>query len=167
MWQGGAMTQRELAEARGVTPRNITGLVDGLEQAGLVQRTAHPSDRRATLVRLTRRGTELVERLEAEQVEFTELLFEGMPRERFEGLTSGLKDILDRIRERCEEHPCLRGDDVAQPVPWVTHTVDDDGIRLRPCSSWRSSGRGSGSRRFGRASGTTARTSGGSSTGRP
>jgi DNA-binding MarR family transcriptional regulator len=40
----------------GVTPRNVTGLVDGLEAARLVERVADPGDRRATIVRVTEKG---------------------------------------------------------------------------------------------------------------
>ena len=49
----GAQKMSDLAEVLGVTPRNITALVDGLEEEGMVRRVAHPSDRRATLIELT------------------------------------------------------------------------------------------------------------------
>ncbi|MHB8509010.1 MAG: MarR family winged helix-turn-helix transcriptional regulator [Candidatus Dormibacteria bacterium] len=39
-----------------VTPRNITGLVDGLEAHGLVERVPDPTDRRAVIARLTEAG---------------------------------------------------------------------------------------------------------------
>lgn len=57
---GGPRTQRELSQALKCTPRNVTGLVDALEAAGFVARNAHPTDRRATVVSLTERGTTLV-----------------------------------------------------------------------------------------------------------
>lgn len=94
----GPATQRVLAEALGVSARNVTGLVDGLEAAGLVSREPHPSDRRATLVTLTPDGTGIVEKLEAEQREFAAILFDGMPRARFDGLVDGLDDVLGRLR---------------------------------------------------------------------
>jgi DNA-binding MarR family transcriptional regulator len=47
-----------LSDALGVTPRNVTTLVDALEGEGLVRRLAVPTDRRATLVELTPRGLE-------------------------------------------------------------------------------------------------------------
>jgi DNA-binding MarR family transcriptional regulator len=52
----GSRKMSELGAQLGVTPRNITKLVDGLEAEGLVARKAHPSDRRATLVSLTDKG---------------------------------------------------------------------------------------------------------------
>ena len=36
-----------IARSLGVTPRNVTGLVDGLEALGLVERVADPADREA------------------------------------------------------------------------------------------------------------------------
>lgn len=49
-----------LSETLGVTPRNITVLVDGLESEGLARRTPHPEDRRATIVELTDAGSEMI-----------------------------------------------------------------------------------------------------------
>src|ERR687890_1304313 len=46
-------TQTELARAVGVTPRTMTGLIDGLVQSGFVVRQPHPSDRRASVLALT------------------------------------------------------------------------------------------------------------------
>src|ERR1700730_6195758 len=46
----------DIAGYLGVTPRNVTGLVDGLEAARLVERVADPGDRRATIVRVTEKG---------------------------------------------------------------------------------------------------------------
>lgn len=51
----------ELASRLNVSARNVTGLIDNLERAGLVTRTPDPADRRSVLARLTERGTELLE----------------------------------------------------------------------------------------------------------
>jgi DNA-binding MarR family transcriptional regulator len=45
-----------------VHPTSVTNLIDGLERAGLVRRTPHPSDRRTTLARITPRGRETAAR---------------------------------------------------------------------------------------------------------
>jgi DNA-binding MarR family transcriptional regulator len=101
VWQlihDGASTQRALADALRVSPRNITGLVDGLVADGLVRRAPHPTDRRATLVTLTPRGRTVATDLQAEHREFAELLFAGMPARRFEAFADGLDDVLGRIQ---------------------------------------------------------------------
>jgi DNA-binding MarR family transcriptional regulator len=45
-----------IADWLGTTPRNVTGLIDGLESLGLVERVADPLDRRATIARMTPAG---------------------------------------------------------------------------------------------------------------
>ena len=52
----GSCKMSEVGRELGVTPRNVTKLVDGLEGEGLVVRKPHPRDRRATLLHLTPRG---------------------------------------------------------------------------------------------------------------
>lgn len=46
----------DLAQMLGVTARNVTTIVDGLEHEGLLARRPHPKDRRATLLELTEKG---------------------------------------------------------------------------------------------------------------
>ena len=50
------LKMNELSRHLMVTGGNVTGIVDPLEQAGLVERTAEPADRRAYRVRLTPAG---------------------------------------------------------------------------------------------------------------
>jgi DNA-binding MarR family transcriptional regulator len=96
--QRGPSTQRELADALRVSPRNITGLVDALAATGFVSRQPHPRDRRATLVHFTEHGAEVARRLESDQQEFARVLFEGMSASHFTGLVHGLDAVLDRLR---------------------------------------------------------------------
>ena len=58
---GRPLVQRELADLLDCTPRHVTALVDVLERDGFLAREPHPSDRRATLVRLTDTGRETAE----------------------------------------------------------------------------------------------------------
>jgi DNA-binding MarR family transcriptional regulator len=48
----GQATPSELAEALGVTPGTITGLLAGLERSGLIRREEHPTDRRKAAITL-------------------------------------------------------------------------------------------------------------------
>ncbi|MYW95465.1 MarR family transcriptional regulator [Amycolatopsis rubida] len=59
----GPMTMRELAERMSCEPSNATFVVDKLEKQGLIERRAHPTDRRARHLVLTEDGTALRERL--------------------------------------------------------------------------------------------------------
>jgi len=69
----GAQKMSDLADALGVTPRNITALVDGLEEEGMVRRVAHPTDRRATLIELTDTAPDPVELMAAHRAAIGEL----------------------------------------------------------------------------------------------
>ncbi|MGY1826641.1 MarR family winged helix-turn-helix transcriptional regulator [Blastococcus sp. SYSU DS0541] len=46
----------DLAEALHIAPRSATEVADGLQERGLVERTADPGDRRAVLLRATDEG---------------------------------------------------------------------------------------------------------------
>ncbi|HEX2072344.1 MAG TPA: MarR family transcriptional regulator [Geodermatophilus sp.] len=83
-----------------MSARNITALVDGLEAAGLVSREPHPADRRATLVRFTADGARTAEALEAGHRELADVLFAGMPDERFDCFLAGMAEVLARLQER-------------------------------------------------------------------
>lgn len=74
----GPVTQRELATALSVTPRNVTGLVDALETDGFVARRPHPKDRRATLVVFTETGEALAANMSAGEREWAASLFADM-----------------------------------------------------------------------------------------
>jgi DNA-binding MarR family transcriptional regulator len=95
----GPSTQRVLADALGVSPRNITGLVDGLVATGFVTREPHPADRRATLVSPTAHGTRTASRMEEERAHLAELLFSTMSERQFDGFADGLELVLTRLRE--------------------------------------------------------------------
>jgi DNA-binding MarR family transcriptional regulator len=59
------MSMGELAGALEIDPPNATVLVDDLESLGLVRRRPHPTDRRAKLVEVTRKGKDMARRAEA------------------------------------------------------------------------------------------------------
>ena len=77
--QHGPMLQRALSEALQCTPRHVTALVDVLEEQGWVTRRPHPTDRRATLVALTERGTATAAQLAREREEGARALFGDIP----------------------------------------------------------------------------------------
>lgn len=52
----GGLTMTQLAEALEVTGRRVTALVDALAEEGMVERYAHPTDGRSTIVEITDDG---------------------------------------------------------------------------------------------------------------
>jgi DNA-binding MarR family transcriptional regulator len=74
----GRVRMGDLAEALGVTARNVTTIVDGLEREGLLARRADPTDRRAILLELTEKGRAHVEQLHALQRDLAEHMFAAL-----------------------------------------------------------------------------------------
>jgi len=68
----------ELAQHLHIAPRSATEVVDALEAKGLVQRSPDPTDRRATLVSLTPRGTGLMDEVRRARGLESERLFERL-----------------------------------------------------------------------------------------
>jgi DNA-binding MarR family transcriptional regulator len=96
---------KTLADALGLSARNLTAVADSLESDGLLRRVAHPSDRRATLLELTDEGLlaadkSLVPRL----VEISRLFDELSPTER-----SALRATLTTLVGAMESKPCDEG----------------------------------------------------------
>lgn len=91
------ITQRELADALKVTPRNVTTLVDALEKTGFVKRTDHPSDRRATIVALTPKGRRAVARMKSEKLAFAQALFGGLGASELQHFVSTLDHVIGRL----------------------------------------------------------------------
>ena len=99
----GPAMMRTLADELGLSPRNMTALVDSLEDEGLVRRKPHPTDRRATVVELTETGsaaaceTVLVPQMGAMSCLFTDLSAEEQ--DRFSAALAALRDGMKRRSE--------------------------------------------------------------------
>jgi DNA-binding MarR family transcriptional regulator len=89
-----------LGDELGLTPRNMTALVDAMEQEGLVARRSHPTDRRAVLVELTPAGLRTADELLEPRIgELTALFDELEPAER-ERFLAAVRTLLDGLRNR-------------------------------------------------------------------
>jgi len=72
---GGPLRMAALAEALRVVPRSATGVVEGLEELGLVRRETDPADRRSVLVSLTDVGRGTLDELAEARRQTAEELF--------------------------------------------------------------------------------------------
>lgn len=63
LMENGPMLMRKMSDQMLVTPANVTGLTDRLEEKGLVRRTSGEGDRRATIMEITPAGKALYERV--------------------------------------------------------------------------------------------------------
>ncbi len=92
-------TISDLAERASVTKQTMWSLVRELEDCGYTKAVAHPRDRRARLVKLTRKGTRLAaDILEASQ-EVEERVAASMGARRLQAVRRGLKSILEELGE--------------------------------------------------------------------
>ncbi|HWV48914.1 MAG TPA: MarR family transcriptional regulator [Microbacterium sp.] len=101
--RSGPSTQQSLAVACGVSPRNITGLVDGLEASGHVRRTPHPTDRRAVLVELTATATAMMNRMQREHVELNDTLMSAIAPADRASVERGLSALIAKLTDLVDE----------------------------------------------------------------
>ncbi len=97
------VSQQALAQRLYVTKGNISGLLDRLESAGLVERRTTAADRRQYEIYLTISGREAAQRAIAIQHAYVRKIFGRLPEtdlERFERMLIALRDAL-----RAEEAP--------------------------------------------------------------
>ncbi len=76
----------ELADHLDVSPRNVTGLIDHLEEDGLVQRIDDPDDRRLTYAQLTPAGGKRIAGMRAQGLEWQLKIAAGLSTEELEAL---------------------------------------------------------------------------------
>jgi DNA-binding MarR family transcriptional regulator len=94
----GSQIMSSISEELGVTRRNVTALVDALEEEGLVRRKPHPTDRRATVIEMTGRGERTMDRLYDEHRAAVAELFEGLDETDRKELTRMLGAMREALR---------------------------------------------------------------------
>jgi DNA-binding MarR family transcriptional regulator len=102
---GGPAIMRELGVQLGVSPRNMTAMVDALEDAHLVVRRPHPTDRRATLVELSPDGIKEAEQALAPRLDAVAELFEVFSAEEQREFFATLGRLVAAMEARQEASP--------------------------------------------------------------
>ena len=93
------VSQQELARRLYVTKGNISGLLDRLESAGLVERRPAAADKRQYAIYLTEAGRATAERAIAVQMEWIALTLGRMADADLEALETRLVMLRDIVRE--------------------------------------------------------------------
>jgi DNA-binding MarR family transcriptional regulator len=91
----GSTNFRKLAKALGVTPSNVTGIVDRLEEQGLVSRTQNPEDRREMTLQATDRGKALVSNLKEVGVKHMTQILSLLSLRELSALAQGLSAFIE------------------------------------------------------------------------
>lgn len=93
----GPMKQASLADALSVTPRAVTSLVDALAAGDLVTREPHPTDRRVTLVTLTKRGEAVADSFALGHRRLARRLFADVPSDQLQTFDAILDHVIARL----------------------------------------------------------------------
>lgn len=95
----GGLSQAQLSDKMLVNRANITSLVDRMEKAELVTRTAHSDDRRFNIIKLTTKGVKLFARVEPHYLEQIQKVMSGAT----ESEQKRLMTILEKVRAKLKE----------------------------------------------------------------
>lgn len=96
---GGPLPMGALAESMDVSQASVTGIVDRMEQRGLVERVRDDDDRRVVRVALTDEGRRLIGLMAAQRRDHIAGLLDDLTDEEIAGFLTGLR-ALNRARER-------------------------------------------------------------------
>ena len=96
---GGQMPQRELLENLKVKPSTVNGILDRMEEKGLVERSVSGTDARQRVVALTPAGLEREAEAKQSFLEAEALIAKGMTKEG----TDTLHSLLERVIHNLEE----------------------------------------------------------------
>ena len=100
---GGPAIMRDLGTQLGATPRNMTAIVDALEEAQLVVRRPHPTDRRATLIELSPEGAREAEEGLGPRLSAMSEIFAGLSPDEREQFSAIMHKLTRAIRDRQPE----------------------------------------------------------------
>ncbi|ADI01653.1 MAG TPA: MarR family transcriptional regulator [Syntrophothermus lipocalidus] len=95
LWDQNGMTAKQLADRLSLDGSTITGILDRMEQRGLIERHTDPKDRRALKVMLTEHGLRLKEPLTKAIEEANRKALRSFSQEQ----AQLLKKLLDEISE--------------------------------------------------------------------
>ena len=96
---GGQLPQRELLDSLKVKPSTVNGILDRMEEKGLVERTVSGTDARQRLVALTLAGRKREEQVKQAVLEAEALIVRGLTKEE----TDTLRSLLERVIQNLEE----------------------------------------------------------------
>ena len=96
---GGQMPQRELLENLKVKPSTVNGILDRMEEKGLVERSVSGTDARQRVVALTPAGVEREAQAKKSFLEAEALIARGLTEEETEMLRSLLERVIHNLEE--------------------------------------------------------------------
>ena len=90
---GKPITPSEISDATGRSPNAISPLLRGLQDEGLIKRSANASDRRSHYVQLTAAGRRLAQRLQKEEGAFIRATFGARNQRELDQMVGALRHL--------------------------------------------------------------------------
>jgi MarR family transcriptional regulator, 2-MHQ and catechol-resistance regulon repressor len=100
-----AMPMGRLAEILDASMSNVTGIIDRMEERGLVERTRVPDDRRVVLVSLTATGIDLVDQAELVRSDILAAAMTRLDAGQLDRMESALSDLRAALAEELAAAP--------------------------------------------------------------
>jgi DNA-binding MarR family transcriptional regulator len=95
----GDLPMSRMAEFLDVSVSNATGIVDRMEERGLVERVRVPDDRRVVLVRIAKHGIQALEEIEAVKQDRLQAILGHLDASQLDRLATALDDIRGAVLE--------------------------------------------------------------------
>ena len=99
---GGRVPQHELAEFLRVKPSTVNGVLDRMEEKGLVRRSVSGSDTRRRFITLTEKGAEQQALFQQSFLDVEEAMVRGFTQEERETLCALLDRVIQNLKEESE-----------------------------------------------------------------
>ena len=93
------LSQAQISDMMLVNRANITSLVDRMEKAGIVVRTAHSNDRRFNIIKLTTKGEKLFTKVEPHYIEQVRKVMASLNAAEMKLLTETLEKIRNKLSQ--------------------------------------------------------------------
>ena len=97
--RGGEMPMSRLADVLHVSLSNATGLIDRIEERGLVERTRVPEDRRIVMIRVTDAGRQMLEEVDAISSELLRSVFGRIGRSQLAAVGRAIAELRRGLEE--------------------------------------------------------------------
>jgi len=99
LWEHGPVSLTEIGRMTALAKTTLTGMIDRMEEKGLVTREQHPSDRRAILIHLTPAAKRLQRDYNSLSDRINEFYYKGFSEEEVAAFEEKLKQILKNLSE--------------------------------------------------------------------
>ena len=93
------LSQTDLGRRLVVNKADMTGIIDRPEKAGFVGREDHPQDRRINIIKITRKGRDIVNKLEPGYFKGVKKVMSDMSKNDLKTIMKGMEKIRENVRQ--------------------------------------------------------------------